>query len=117
MSENKMQENRSGGQSFPTSVTSVHVYPVTSRGNTLANASVDINGVLAIRGIRVVQGKDGPFVSMPQRKVKDEYQDVCFPTTKEFRQELHSAVLNAYQMQMDQARQQAAQTSDAMTMQ
>lgn len=113
----KVQENQNSGQTLPAKVTGVRIYPVNGRGNTLANASVDINGVLAIRGIRVVQGKDGPFVSMPQRKVKDEYQDICFATTKEFRQELHGAVLDAYQMQMDQAREQSAQNNGAMTMQ
>ena len=32
----------------------------------------------------------------PSRKVDEEYRDVCYPSTKEFRQEFDQAVLDAY---------------------
>ena len=40
----------------------VRVYPVKDSKYTLANANVDINGVFAIRGVKVIRGEKGPFV-------------------------------------------------------
>ena len=42
----------------------VRVYPVKDSKYTLANANVDINGVFAIRGVKVIRGEKGPFVAM-----------------------------------------------------
>ena len=46
----------------------VRVYPVKDSKYTLANANVDINGVFAIRGVKVIRSEKGPFVAMPQYK-------------------------------------------------
>ena len=42
----------------------VRIYPVKDSKYTLANANVDINGVFAIRGVKVIRGEKGPFVAM-----------------------------------------------------
>ena len=53
---------------------------------------------MKITGIRIVEGKLGLFVSMPQSKDNDgEYHDVAFPITKEAREEIQDAVLDAYE--------------------
>ena len=76
----------------------VRVYPVKDSKYTLANANVDINGVFAIRGVKVIRGEKGPFVAMPQYKDSHgDYHDICFPCTKEARQQFNDAVLNAYE--------------------
>ena len=78
----------------------VRVYPVKDSKYTLANANVDINGVFAIRG------EKGPFVAMPQYKDSHgDYRDICFPCTKEARQQFNDAVLNAYEQSLRQAQQ------------
>ena len=46
----------------------MRIYPVKDSKYTLANANVDINGVFAIRGVKVIRGEKGPFVAMPQYK-------------------------------------------------
>lgn len=75
------------------------VYPIKEpRENLLAFASVNIADAFAIRGVKVLQGRNGPFVSMPQMKNgKGEWQDICFPTTKEGREMLNQVVLAEYQ--------------------
>lgn len=74
----------------------VRVYPVKDSKYTLANANVDINGVFAIRGVKVIRSEKGPFVAMPQYKDSHgDYRDICFPCTKEARQQFNDAVLNA----------------------
>ena len=64
----------------------------------LATASVTLGGCFAVQGIQVREGKNGVFVSMPQRKdVKGRYHDVCFPTTAEMRRAINAAVLGEYE--------------------
>ncbi len=122
MSKTKMNESMSGNASvpaqtavptqdtapqveqLPTQIT-VKINSLRTSGSTLATASIDLNGVFAVRGVKVVQGANGPFVSMPSYKAGDGFKDVCFPVTKEFREQLHAAVLGAYQQEMAQLTQ------------
>ena len=89
----------------------VRVYPVKDSKYTLANANVDINGVFAIRG------EKGPFVAMPQYKDSHgDYHDICFPCTKEARQQFNDAVLNAYEQSLRQAQQPDSAPAAEQTM-
>jgi stage V sporulation protein G len=76
----------------------IRVYPVDEpKGNTLAFASVSIDDLAAIRGVRVVNSVKGPFVAMPQSKDKDgNYHDVAFPLTGDLRKAISSATLEEY---------------------
>ena len=76
----------------------VKVHPVRDNKSLLAMANVTIGGCFAVRGIQVREGKNGVFVSMPQRKdAKGEYRDICFPATAEMRQAINAAVLGEYE--------------------
>ena len=97
-----MSENNSGAMDM-----TVKVFPVQSSKNLLATASVTLGGCFAVCGIQIRDGKNGTFVSMPQRKdAKGEYHDICFPTTAEMRQAINAAVLGEYERtaQRDQSR-------------
>ncbi len=91
----------------------VKIHALHANGPVLADASVNLNGCFAIRGVKVVEGSSGPFVSMPSYKTKDGYKDICFPVTKEFRQQLHQAVLDAYQQTLEQLPQRQQQEHSA----
>lgn len=80
----------------------VKIYSVSTSGNVLANASVTLNGCFAIRGVKVIDSENGPFVSMPSYKGRDGYRDICFPCTKEFHQQFSDAVVAAYQQALEQ---------------
>jgi len=55
-----------------------------------------------VNGIRVVKGENGPFVAMPQtRDAKGDYRDLCFPVTKELRQQISDKVLTEYGAALD----------------
>lgn len=89
------------------------MYPPGVQGGTRAYASATIDGCIAVRGIKIVEGgRSGLFVSMPSRKTQDGYKEMCFPVTAVFREQLHHAVLDAYQQALTQAQvppeQQAA---------
>ena len=88
-----MNESKTGALDM-----TVKVHPVRDNKSLLATASVTIGGCFAVRGIQVRDGKNGVFVSMPQRKdAKGEYRDICFPTTAEMRQAINAAVLGEYE--------------------
>ena len=72
---------------------------------------MDLNGCFAIRGVKVMSGSNGPFVSMPRYKLGDEYKDVCFPCTKEFRQQFNDSVLAAYQQELSQLPQRQQESA------
>ena len=94
----------------------VRIHSLSTSGNVLANASVTLNGCFAIRGVKVIDGEKGPFVSMPSYKGRDGYKDICFPCTKEFRQQFQQTVLDAYQQaltQLPQRQQEAPQEQEA----
>lgn len=60
-------------------------------------ASITLDGVFVVSGLKVVEGGKGLFVSMPSRKdSKGEYKDICFPVTKDFRDQIIKTVLDAY---------------------
>ena len=76
--------------------------------NVKAIASANLDDCFAVKNIRVVEGKNGLFVSMPSYKGADgEYHDLCFPTTSEFRKQLNSAVADAYKQAITQIQEQA----------
>lgn len=88
----------------------VKIHSLSTSGSVLANASVTLNGCFAVRGIKVINGENGPFVSMPSYKGRDGYKDVCFPCTKEFHQQFSDTVVTAYRQELSQLpqRQQEA---------
>lgn len=80
----------------------VKIHALRTDGKVLANASVTLNGCFAVRGVKIMDGPKGPFVSMPSYKSGGEYRDICFPCTKDFLQQFHQAVPDAYQQQLAQ---------------
>jgi len=66
-------------------------------GKLRATGSVNMNGCFAVRGVKIYEGTNGLFVNMPSYKgANDKYKEYCHPITKEFREQLNNAVLDAY---------------------
>ena len=83
----------------------VRIYAIHTSGPVLAEASANLNGCFTIRGLKVVDVGNGPFISMPDYRTGGGYRDACFPSEREFRQQFRQAVLDAY----EQARYQLPQ--------
>ena len=90
-------------------ITNVSVYTLNdSNSKTVALATVTISDCLVLTGLRIVKGKKGMFVSMPQRKLSkpdkngNEYADIFFPVTHDFREELNNAILDEYDKKIDE---------------
>jgi len=78
---------------------SVNVFPIEEpQGNTMAFASVAVDDLIAIRGIRVVNGENGLFVSMPQSQDKKtgDFHDIAFPLNADLRKAMENEILDKY---------------------
>ena len=99
---------------------SAKVYPTKDpkqeKGSVLAFASADIGGCFAVTGIRIVEGKEGPFVAMPSQFGKDkQHHDICFPTTSAMREALNAVVMDAYRDVLEQQAARAAQAVERLS--
>ena len=81
---------------------SVKVYPLeNSENSTKAMASVNVNNLVAINGLRVIEGQHGPFVAYPQTQVgekdgKPVYRDVATIDSAELKSAINRATLREY---------------------
>lgn len=67
-----------------------------------ATASMTLDGVLAVHGIKVMTKANGAtWVALPSAKGKQEYYDVVHPLTAELRKQINSAVLSEYKRVRD----------------
>jgi stage V sporulation protein G len=68
-------------------------------GDTSLKAFCDIAvcDSFLVKGVKVVEGKNGLFVSMPREQGKDEkWHDTFYPLTKDVREKLQNAILEKF---------------------
>jgi stage V sporulation protein G len=64
-------------------------------------ANVTFDNVFVVRGMKIISGLAGFFVSMPSRRRSDgTYQDIAHPITPAMRKQLEEAVLKAYRREL-----------------
>ena len=68
---------------------------------TKAYATLTINDAFAIHGVKLIQGKNGLFASMPSRAVTNEQGETAYvpfanPITKEMSDAVITCLVNAY---------------------
>jgi len=91
----------------------VKISSIRPEGNVRAYASINLNDCFAIRNVKVVDSSKGLFIAMPSYKAGNgEYKDICFPVTREFREQLNSAVIDAYHQALAQSQSQNRQKAD-----
>ena len=96
----------------------VRIHSIRPSDSIKGTASVNINGAFAVRGIKIIEGSNGLFVSMPgQINSKGEIKDICCPYTREARAELESAVVTAYQQALTQGMNRSPQSAPDPTAQ
>ena len=79
---------------------------MVNTGNVKAIASVSLDGMFVVKNLKVMDGKKGLFVSMPQETFtgKDgqrKYSNTFFALTNSAKLELQESVLQAYQQQIN----------------
>jgi len=73
------------------------IQKVDNAGNLKAFADITLNGAFVVKGLRVVQGNNGLFVSMPSERANDgQWYNTAFPITAELRTKIQNTVLNEF---------------------
>ena len=74
-----------------------------------ASVSVTFDECYVVHDIKVIQGNEDLFVSMPSRKTVDgQYKDIAHPINTETRNMLISAVLEAYKAELEKQQKEEA---------
>ena len=85
-------------------ITDVRIRLVNNDEKLKAVASITIDNEFVVHDLKVIDGKDGYFLSMPRRKVHDgEYKDIVHPIKTEVRVELTKLILDAYEKAVAEA--------------
>jgi stage V sporulation protein G len=67
-----------------------------------AFASITFDDAFVVRGLRVINGTQGYFVSMPSRKKRDgTFQDLAHPISNELRKQIEDRVLDAFEQELN----------------
>lgn len=78
-------------------ITEVKVFPIQEE-KLKAFVSIVFDHCFMVNDIKIIQGRDGLFISMPSRKKKNgEFKDVAHPLNNETRRMIEGKVLGEYE--------------------
>ena len=87
-------------------ITEIKVFlmePAKQESKLKAYVNIVLNDCFVIRGVRVIEGQKGLFISMPSiQKKNGEFQDVAHPINKETRKELEQKIFKAYESKLEE---------------
>jgi stage V sporulation protein G len=87
------------GEAF-VEITEVRVMPC-EEDKLKAFASITLDNCFVVRGLKVIAGAQGYFISMPSRRRKDgSFQDIAHPITNDMRKRIEDKVLDAYEAEL-----------------
>ena len=72
-------------------------------------ANITFDNAFVIRGLKIISGSKGLFVSMPSKRRSDgTFQDIAHPINPETRQMIEDIVLDAYNVELSGKPSQAS---------
>lgn len=79
-----------------------------------AIGSFSLDGAFAVRGVRVMEDKNGRnFVAFPSREKADgSYEDIAFPLSKELYASITGAIIDEYKQQVEKQEQTQDQSQE-----
>lgn len=77
-------------------ITEVKVYPVQDSGRLKAYATMVFDDAFIIRDLKIIEGDNGLFVSMPSRRRKDGFRDIVHPLNSDTRKEVEDAIIEEF---------------------
>jgi stage V sporulation protein G len=83
-------------------ITEVKVFPIQEE-KLKAFVSIVFDHCFMVNDIKIIQGRDGLFISMPSRKKKNgEFKDVAHPLNNETRRMIEEKVLAEYDQALEE---------------
>lgn len=84
-------------------ITEIHIN-LRDEEKLKAFVNITFDDVFVIRGLKIIEGKEGLFVCMPSRKLEDgTYKDIAHPITNEFRRQMENQILEEFRRQSSEA--------------
>lgn len=84
-------------------ITEIHVN-LRDEEKLKAFVNITFDDVFVIRGLKIIEGKEGLFVCMPSRKLEDgTYKDIAHPITNEFRRQMETQILDEFRKLSEEA--------------
>ncbi|MFW5981132.1 MAG: septation regulator SpoVG [bacterium] len=84
-------------------ITEVRIFLTSQTGPTKAFASITFEDSFVVKDLRVVEGKNGLFISMPSRKDKSgEFRDICHPINTDTRNQISEIVLEKFNEEIEE---------------
>jgi stage V sporulation protein G len=77
-------------------ITEVKVYPVQDSGRLKAYATMVFDDCFIVRDLKIIEGDNGLFVSMPSRRRKDGFRDIVHPLNSETRKHVEDSIVEEY---------------------
>jgi len=91
-------------------ITEVKVFPIQEE-KLKAFVSIVFDHCFMVNDIKIIQGRDGLFISMPSRKKKNgEFKDVAHPLNNETRRMIEDKVLGEYERILGERGERLPQT-------
>ncbi len=89
-------------------VTEVRVFPVNEE-KLRAYVTITLDHCFVVRDVKVIQGANGLFVSMPSKKRKDgTYKDIAHPINHETRRMIEEKIIAQYHKALSESGNQKA---------
>ena len=90
-------------------ITDIRIRLVPNEDSKLkAVASITIDECFVVHDIKLIDGKEGLFMSMPSRKTPDgEYKDIVHPINTETREAIRGAIMEAYEKALNEQPKEA----------
>jgi stage V sporulation protein G len=83
-------------QRYLMEITEIRMF-IVDDGKLKATLSATFDDEFVVKGIKVIEGRNGVFVAMPsRRKENGEFDDIAHPINKGFRTKLQATVLEEY---------------------
>lgn len=95
-------------------ITEVKVFPVHEE-KLKAFVSIVFDHCFMVNDIKIIQGREGLFISMPSRKKKNgEFKDVAHPLNNETRRMIEDQVLGEYERVLGERGERMPQMASAV---
>jgi len=83
-------------------ITDVRMRKIAKEGRMKAVVSITIDDAFVVHDIKVIEGDNGCFISMPSRKSMDgEYRDIAHPINSATREMLQNLILEKYEAALE----------------
>jgi len=96
-------------------ITQVKVFPVHEE-KLKAYVSIVLDECFLVSDLKVIQGPNGLFISMPSKRKKNgEFKDIAHPLNRETRERMEKRILEDYERTVAQQPASATSSSDLST--